>query len=79
MASHFIKRCECGRVLAQCRCPGPKTETVVPCVCRDPYVAIPCLHCGAKLTYAPESREARGEFNSFCSNGECEDRYAAKP
>lgn len=36
-AAHFLKRCECGRVLSQCRCPGPKTETVVgPCRCKEP-------------------------------------------
>lgn len=25
---HFIERCRCGIVLAQCRCPGPKDERV---------------------------------------------------
>jgi len=25
---HFIERCGCGIVLAQCRCPGPKDERV---------------------------------------------------
>ena len=36
MGGHFLKRCACGKVLAQCRCPGPKTETLVsPCRCKD--------------------------------------------
>lgn len=30
--SHFIKQCECGMIIAQCRCPGPKpVEIVRPC------------------------------------------------
>jgi len=29
--THFVKRCEHGTVVAQCRCPGPKTATIVPC------------------------------------------------
>lgn len=34
--THFLKRCECGRVLSQCRCIGLKTETTVsPCRCEE--------------------------------------------
>lgn len=38
MSSHYLERCSCGTVIAQCRCPGLKTETVVPrgcAVCRS--------------------------------------------
>ena len=27
--SHFITRCSCGQVIAQCRCIGDKHETVI--------------------------------------------------
>lgn len=31
--SHFIRKCECGKLIAQCRCIGPKVmEIVRPCV-----------------------------------------------
>ena len=34
---HFRTECVCGRVLAQCRCPGPKTvNRVSPCTCAPP-------------------------------------------
>lgn len=28
---HYIERCKHGKVLSQCRCPGPKTEYTVEC------------------------------------------------
>lgn len=30
---HFIKKCECGRVMSQCRCPGPNKTVLThrPC------------------------------------------------
>lgn len=35
--THFITRCECGRVLEQCRCIGPKQDfTRSPCACPPP-------------------------------------------
>lgn len=35
---HYLMRCGCGRIVAQCRCPGPKTELVSekPCTHSDP-------------------------------------------
>lgn len=35
VAEHFIRQCECGRVLAQCRCPAPdkRVDIVSPCQC----------------------------------------------
>lgn len=35
MANHFIRKCECGRVLAQCRCPDPnkRVDIISPCQC----------------------------------------------
>lgn len=37
MSEHFIERCVCGTVIAQCRCPGPKTERTRPgpCACKS--------------------------------------------
>lgn len=33
-AGHFVTQCVCGRVIAQCRCPGPKMVNVIgPCRC----------------------------------------------
>jgi hypothetical protein len=34
MSTHYRIKCVCGKVLSQCRCPGPKKETLVdPCKC----------------------------------------------
>jgi hypothetical protein len=34
---HFREVCECGNVLRQCRCPGPKKQVVMrPCLCKKP-------------------------------------------
>jgi hypothetical protein len=30
MSEHFLKKCENGHILAQCKCIGPKKETIVP-------------------------------------------------
>lgn len=30
--NHFRKVCKHGRVVAQCRCIGPKTEIIAPCL-----------------------------------------------
>jgi hypothetical protein len=30
VSQHFLKKCKNGHVLAQCKCPGPKTEINVP-------------------------------------------------
>lgn len=37
VSEHFIKKCICGRVLAQCRCASPdkRVEIVTPCSCGD--------------------------------------------
>ncbi len=40
MAEHYILKCSCGVVLAQCRCPGPKTEKVS---------KSPCVHTGLAI------------------------------
>lgn len=39
MHGHSVDRCECGVVMAQCRCIGPKPETIVR-PCRHPQ-AVP--------------------------------------
>ena len=64
MSEHYIKKCVCGKVLGQCRCPGPKKEiTVDPCECicecdhidfqRKIQKALDsdawCLKCGKKI------------------------------
>lgn len=43
-----------------------------------PPVKLRCLGCNGELWFPADSREATGEFNPFCPNGECEDRYAAR-
>lgn len=30
-SGHYIERCKHGKVLSQCRCPGPKTEYTIEC------------------------------------------------
>lgn len=40
MSDHFRTVCSCGQIIAQCRCPGPKTETVI---------ENGCATCKAKL------------------------------
>ena len=41
-------------------------------------IQLPCLECGKLHTFAIDSNEARGIFNVFCSDKDCEDRYAFK-
>ena len=41
---HFLTKCSCGAVIAQCRCPGPKATTIVPhgCgACKGQYALTP--------------------------------------
>ena len=40
-------------------------------------IIIPCQYCQKPLEYAPDSLTAQGIFNSFCSDSDCEDRFAA--
>ena len=36
MGAHFVMKCECGRVIAQCRCPDPaKQVRVSPAPCEE--------------------------------------------
>lgn len=37
MPTHFQEVCEHGTVVAQCRCPGPKSVKIVPCPSNCPY------------------------------------------
>ena len=37
-----------------------------------------CLNCEAEHWVTEQSYEARGVFNMFCPNSDCEDQYAAK-
>lgn len=39
MTHHFIEKCRHGDIVAQCRCPGPKTERIVEC--EHPAIAAP--------------------------------------
>ena len=43
----------------------------------EEVVMLPCLYCKKPLHYALTEPEANGTFNSYCSNGECEDKHAA--
>ena len=52
---------------AETRAPVPQNEMII----------IPCLYCQKPLEYAPDSLTAQGVFNSFCSDDDCEDRFAA--
>jgi len=39
MHQHIIRKCECGIILLQCRCIGPKLEEIVsPCVHKEKNV-----------------------------------------
>ena len=33
MSQHYLVKCSCGTVLRQCRCIGPRTETIIPNGC----------------------------------------------
>lgn len=39
-------------------------------------VKIPCLCCGKVWEFAADSNQARGIFNVFCPDDDCEDNYA---
>lgn len=41
-------------------------------------IKLPCLECGKLHTFKINSYEARGVFNVFCPDKDCEDRYAWK-
>ncbi len=41
-------------------------------------IILPCLECGKKYEFDEDSNEAKGIFNVFCSDKDCEDRYAWK-
>lgn len=43
---------------------------------REDKIKIPCLFCGKKHFFASDSYEAKGVFNVFCSDKQCEDIYA---
>ncbi len=52
---HHIDRCECGKVLSQCRCIGPKTERIVS----------PCRHKAQTYTVVnPASSEETAAANA---------------
>jgi len=41
-------------------------------------IELPCLNCGKKHKFKIGSYEARGIFNVFCKDTNCEDKYASK-
>ena len=41
-------------------------------------VKLPCLECGKMHEFYEDSNEANNVFNVFCSDKDCEDRYAFK-
>lgn len=41
-------------------------------------VVLPCLNCGQKWEFDEDSNEAKGIFNVFCTDKDCEDQYSAK-
>lgn len=41
-------------------------------------IFLPCLECGKKHSFDLNSNEAKGVFNVFCSDKDCEDIYASK-
>ena len=53
--------------------PAPAADSPEP----ERKIIIPCLYCRKPLEYAPDSLTAQGVFNSFCSDNDCEDRFAA--
>jgi len=66
--SHFVRKCECGIVLAQCRCPDPnkRVEVVSPCVHNKPAVAdeVPTA-VSAKPVLALIAAGAKGDSQEF--------------
>lgn len=78
--NHFRLVCSCGRIIAQCRCPGPHPERVIPDGCAEcdaaastpePAIVEParCEACGRSsadfLTMA-EVHERTGYARSNC-------------
>lgn len=45
---------------------------------KETKIKIPCLNCGKLHEFDEDSNEAKGVFNVFCSDSDCEDRYAFK-
>lgn len=39
-------------------------------------IGLPCLYCGEVRQFNIDSNEAKGIFNVFCSDKDCEDKYA---
>ena len=54
-------------------CHGPGVEPT-----KEEMYELPCLECGKLHQFPISSPEARGIFNVFCSDKDCEDRYAFK-
>ena len=57
LPSHHLDRCECGIVMSQCRCIGPKTERVVS----------PCRH--KAQTYTAVTAPTTDEAAALDANG----------
>ena len=41
-------------------------------------IKLPCLECGKIHEFDEDSNEANGIFNVFCSDKDCEDKFAWK-
>lgn len=62
---HFLVRCRCGRVISQCRCPGPKRVTVSPGPCRHTQAEALPEPATPRSTHVRMSSDAREE-NEAC-------------
>lgn len=67
MDGHFITKCSCGAIMDQCRCPGPKTETVIKNGCAA------CQTAGTKPEPIPEVSASQVEPESIRPASELSD------